>query len=165
MLFSDCFRWNAAFMTQKKADMLQHNFFLKKSQTNLSNIKNFEYEQAVKSFLQMIKNDILNIMNKQKKFSIFDINKTLNAFLKIMREFFTKIIRVFIQTCWQLIYYFKHFCRIRTVILHKIKKNFYINSYFWKSIVLLNIVEKIIKTIIVKQIWKITEKYNMLSAY
>ena len=47
--------------------MLCHNFFLKKLQIDLNNMKNFEYEQAVKLFLQIIKNDILNIINKQKK--------------------------------------------------------------------------------------------------
>ena len=68
--------------------MLQCNFFLKKSQTDLSNMNNFEYEQAVESLSQIIKNDILNIMNKQKKFNTSDINKTLNVFLKVMRKSF-----------------------------------------------------------------------------
>ena len=164
-LFSSCFRWNAALTTQKKTDMLWHNFFLKKLQTDLSNIKNFEYEQAVESLSWVIKNDILNIMNKQKKFNVSDINKIFNAFLKIIRKSFTKIIATLIQTCWQLVYYFKHFYRIRTVALCKVKKNFYTNSHFWRLITLLNIVEKIIKIITVKQIQKMIEKHNMLSAY
>ena len=86
-------------MMQKKADMLQHSFFLKKSQTDLSNMKDFEYEQAVESLSQIIKNDILNIMNKQKKFSISDINEIFNIFFKIMREFFAKITAILTQTC------------------------------------------------------------------
>ena len=102
---------------------------------------------------------------KQKKFNAFNINEIFNAFLKIIKELFVEIITILIQTCWQLIYYFKHFHKIRTIILCKIKKNFYINSHFWKSIILLNIVEKIIKTIIVEQIWKMTEKHNMLFTY
>ena len=79
--------------------MLQHNFFLKKSQTDLSNMNDFEYEQAVESLSQMIKNDILNIMNKQKKFSASDIDEILNAFFKIMKESFTETTAVFTQTC------------------------------------------------------------------
>ncbi len=47
----------------------------------------------------MIKNDILNIMNKQKKFSASDINEILNTFLKIMRELFAEAITVLIQAC------------------------------------------------------------------
>ena len=82
-------------MTQKKANMLQHNFFLKKSQTDLNDMKNFEYEQTIKSFSQIIKNDILNIMNKQKKFSISDINEILNVFLKSMRKLFAEAIAAF----------------------------------------------------------------------
>ena len=70
--------------------MLQHNFFVKKSETDLNNMNDFEYEQAVESLSQMIKNDILNIMNKQKKFSASDIDEILNAFFKTMKKSFTK---------------------------------------------------------------------------
>ena len=145
--------------------MLWYNFFLKKSQMNLNNMKNFEYKQAVKSFSQIIKNDILNIINKQKKFNTFNINETLNVFFKAIKKSFAKIITALTQTCWQLIYYFKHFCQIRTVAFCKIKKNFYINSHFWKSIILLNIIKKIMKTITAKQIQKMTKKHNMLFVY
>ena len=104
----------------------------------------------------------MNIINKQKKFSVSDINKILNVFLKIMRKSFTEVITALTQTCWQLIYYFKHFHWVRTIAFYKIKKNFYINSCFWRSIVLLNTVRKIIKTITAKQIQKMIEKHNML---
>ena len=66
---------------------------------NLNNINNFEYEQTIESLSQMTKNNILNIMNKQKKFNASDINKILNVFLKIMRELFTETITAFIQAC------------------------------------------------------------------
>jgi len=62
-------------------------------------MKDFEYEQVVESFLQIIKNNILNIMNKQKKFSISDIDKTFNVFLKAMRELFAEVIIALTQTC------------------------------------------------------------------
>ena len=79
--------------------MLQHNFFLKKSQTDLSNMNSFEYEQAVESLSQMIKNDILNIMNKQKKFSASDIDEIPNAFLKTMKKSFTEATAALTQIC------------------------------------------------------------------
>ena len=66
---------------------------------NLSNMNNFKYRQAVKSLLQMIKNNILNIMNKQKKFSAFDINKIFNIFLKLIKKLFAEVITIFIQVC------------------------------------------------------------------
>ena len=145
--------------------MLWCSFFSEESQMNLNNMNNFEYRQAVESLLWVIKNDILNIMNKQKKFSTSDIDEILNAFLKIMRKLFAKAITALTQACWQLIYYLKHFYRVRTVALYKIKKNFYISSHFWRLIALLNIIKKIIKTVIAEQIQKMTEKHNILSAH
>jgi len=62
-------------------------------------MNSFEYEQAVESLSQMIKNDILNIMNKQKKFSASDIDEILNAFLKIMKKSFTEATAALTQTC------------------------------------------------------------------
>ncbi len=62
-------------------------------------MNNFEYRQAIESFLQIIKNDILNIMNKQKKFSASDIDEILNTFLKIIRELFAEAITALIQAC------------------------------------------------------------------
>ena len=61
-------------------------------------MKDFEYEQAVESLSQIIKNDILNIINKQKKFSIFNINKNFNAFLKTIKKSFAEIITILMQT-------------------------------------------------------------------
>ncbi len=165
MQLRNCFRWCTALIIQKKADMLWCSFFSEESQANLSNINDFEYEQAVESLLQIIKNDILNIMNKQKKFSTSDIDETLNTFLKIMRKSFAKAIAALIQACWQLIYYLKHFYRVRTVILYKVEKDFYISSHFWRLIVLLNTVEKIIETVTAEQIQRMTKKHNMLSAH
>ena len=57
-------------------------------------MKDFEYEQAVKLLLQIIKNNILNIMNKQKKFNAFDIDETFNVFLKSIRKSFAETIAV-----------------------------------------------------------------------
>ena len=66
---------------------------------NLSNMKDFEYEQAVESLSQIIKNDILNIMNKQKKFSASDIDEILNVFFKAMRKSFAEVIVALTQIC------------------------------------------------------------------
>ena len=65
---------------------------------DLNNMNNFKYKQAMKPLSQMIKNNILNIINKQQKFSAFNINETLNVFFKIMRELFTKVVITLIQT-------------------------------------------------------------------
>ena len=62
-------------------------------------MNDFEYEQAVKLLSQMIKNDILNIMNKQQKFNVSDINEILNIFLKTMKESFAKTAAAFTQIC------------------------------------------------------------------
>ena len=86
-------------------------------------MKNFKYEQTVKLFLQIIKNDILNIMNKQKKFNAFNINKILNVFFKTIKKSFAKIITIFIQTFQNKIKSEKKSFEIRQINIILIRKN------------------------------------------
>ena len=82
-----------------KADMLKYSFFSEKSQVDLNNMKKFEYKQTIESLLQIIKNDILNIMNRQQKFNVSDINDILNVFFRIMRKLFAETAAILTQTC------------------------------------------------------------------
>jgi len=70
--------------------MLRHSFFSEKSQADLSNMKEFEYKQTVKLLSQIIKNNILNIINKQQKFNVSDINNIFNFFFRVIKESFTE---------------------------------------------------------------------------
>ena len=74
--------------------MLRHSFFSEKSQADLSNMKEFEYKQTVKLLSQIIKNNILNIINKQQKFNVSDINNIFNVFFRAMRKSFAEIAAV-----------------------------------------------------------------------
>ena len=108
--------------------MLRRSFFPEEPQADLSDMDDFEYGQAVEPLPQVTKNDILNIMDKQQKFSAPGIDGTPNAFLKTMEEPFAEAAAALTQACWQLAYYFKHFRRARTIALCKVGKDFYTSS-------------------------------------
>ena len=162
---SSCPRWRAALTTQEKADMLRRSFFPEEPQADLSDMDDFEYGQAVEPLPQVTKNDILNIMDKQQKFSAPGIDGTPNAFLKTMGEPFAEAAAALTQACWQLAYYPKHFRRARTVALRKVGKDFYTSPRSWRPIALLNTVGKIIEAATAEQIRRMAEEHNMLPAH
>src|SRR5436190_4314811 len=162
---SGCPRWRAALTTQEKADMLRRSFFPEEPQADLSDMNGFEYGQATEPLPQVTKDDILNIMDKQKKFSAPGLDGTPNAFLKAMGEPFAEATAALTQACWQLAYYPKHFRRARTIALRKAGKDFYTSPRAWRPIALLNTVGKIIEAATAEQIRRMAEEHNMLPAY
>ena len=128
-------------------------------------MEGFEYRQAVESLPQVTKNDILNIMDKQQKFSAPGMDGTPNAFLRAMGEPFAEAAAALTQACWQLTYYPKHFRRARTVALRKVGKDFYTSPRSWRPIALLNTVGKVIEAATAAQIQRMAEKHNMLPAH
>jgi hypothetical protein len=66
------------------------------------------------------------------------------------------------ETCIQLFYHLKTFKKINTIILKKVKKDDYITSNMYQFIIFLNIINKIIKSIMNKRIAWLTKTYRLL---
>ncbi len=80
-----------------------------------------------------------------------------------MNKFFMKAVAKLTQICWKLFYYLICFYKARTVTIYKQKKNNYISFRFWKLIMLLSTVNKVIETVTASQLCQMTEQHAMLS--
>ena len=60
-------------------------------------------------------------------------------------------------------YYLKQFKKTQTIVLHKSKKSDYIDLKMYQLIALLNIMNKTLKSIMIKRLSDITETHHMLS--
>ena len=132
---------------ENKAKMFWKQFFLLKSQTDFSDMKNYCYLLEIKPVSRINETDIFQILSRMHN-TVLDMNDIFNNFLKIMSTSFTKTIIIFIQTFWNIFYYSKQFWITHTMTLCKFRKNNYITFKIWKLIALLNMIEKIIKIII-----------------
>jgi len=91
-------------------------------------------------------------MIHQQILSTLKIDSIFNIFLQIMSKLFAEAVAKLIQICWELFYYSTCFYKVRTVIFCKQKKNDYISFRFWRLIILLNTVDKMIETVTVSQL-------------
>ena len=73
-----------------------------------------------------------------------------------------KLIFIF-QTCIEIDYYSRFFRITKTIILKKIEKNDQIFFKSYRSIVLLNTMNKILKSIIINKIIELAKKNSLLS--
>jgi hypothetical protein len=74
-----------------------------------------------------------------------------------------KLLTFLFETCIELFYHSKTFIKINTIILKKAKKNDYIISKTYRFIIFLNIMSKIMKSIMSRRIAWLTKTYRLLS--
>jgi hypothetical protein len=73
-----------------------------------------------------------------------------------------KLLTSLFETCIQLFYHSKTFTEVNTITLKKAKKDDYITSKTYRFIILLNIMSKIMKSIMSRRIAWLTKTYRLL---
>ncbi len=137
---------------EKKIDMFKSVFFSASSSIDLIDISRFFYFNSIECSSSITKAKIFTII---KRF-VFDktsnsddfINKLLKACALIM----IKLLISLFETCIQLFYHSKTFKKVNTITLKKAKKDDYIISKTYRLIILLNIMSKIMKSIMSRRI-------------
>ena len=80
---------------QKNESMWEANTVEEKTETDLSNIEDFQYLQSVKQLSQIISEIMSDMMSKWLLYSASEVNEISNAFLKTMSESFVKTATAF----------------------------------------------------------------------
>ena len=83
--------------------------------------------------------------------------------LKTLRETMTKRLIFIFQVCIDVEYHSKSFRETKIIVLKKMKKSDYIFFKVYRSIALLNTMNKILKSIMINKITKLTKKNSSLS--
>jgi hypothetical protein len=147
---------------EKKIDMFKSVFFSTSSSIDLIDISRFFYFNSIECSSSITKAKVLTIIKRFvfDKISSSDdfINKLLKAYALIMIKLLTSLF----ETCIQLFYHSKTFKEINTITLKKARKNDYIISKTYQFIILLNIMSKIMKSIMNKRIAWLTKTYRLL---
>src|SRR5947207_9096935 len=110
---------------EEKANQLRAQFFSEKTETDLSNIEDFQYSQSVEQLPQIISEMISDVMSKQLSYSASEADEISNVFLKAMSESFVKTAAALTQICWRTAYFLIRFHRTRTVAMRKSEKSNY----------------------------------------
>jgi hypothetical protein len=146
----------------EKTKMFKSVFFSTSSSIELNDISRSFYSRFIECSFNITKRKMLKIIKQivLDKISNFDeiINKLLKICAFIMMQLLISLFVVRIQQT----YHSKTFKKINVIILKKMNKRDYTISKTYRSIALLNIIEKILGFIMSKKISWITKKHRLL---
>jgi hypothetical protein len=146
----------------EKEKMFKSVFFSTSSSIELDDISESFYFRSIECSLSITKRKMLKTIRRivLDKISSFDeiINKLLKICVFIMMQL---LISLFI-VCIQQMYHSKTFKKVNIITLKKIDKKDYTISKMYRSIALLNIIEKILEFIMSKKISWIAKTHRLL---
>ncbi len=147
-----------------KTRLLIEFFFFDTINANLSDISTYNYSNAVNEMSELInENEIRRAIKRCKSNNASRSNDISNRVLKMLvNKLISHLLNLF-QICVELSYHSLCFKKTHIIALKKSKKKNYINVKTYKSIVLLNILDKTLKSIIAQRINDLTKTHNLLS--
>ncbi len=149
-------------MFEKKIEILQEKFFFSSSQVNVNNIAKSFISLTV-SFNSCITEDevkqTIRWVKAEKASDASDIsNRALQASLAELISVLTSLF----NACITHKYHSKQFKKTQTIVLRKSKKSDYIDLKTYRLIALLNIMSKVLKSIMIKRLSNIIKIHCML---
>jgi hypothetical protein len=142
--------------------MFKDVFFSSSSSTNLRDIIEFFYSTILECLIIITKEEVLQAVRRLALDKISSSNEIFNKLIKTSLETLTKLLTSLFQIYIEHAYYFKAFKTINTITLKKSNKSDYITFKTYRSIVLLNTLRKVIKSIMNKKIMFLTKIYRLL---
>ena len=137
----------------KKIVLLIERFFFTSSKTNFTNIENYEYFELVKFdklFIHEIQHAINDVFNNKISKNDEIQNRVLTLLIKITN--LLNLLKQLFQASLNQKHCFKHFKKSITVCLRKFDKDNYSIFKNYKSIVLLFIINKVLKSILINRL-------------
>ena len=137
----------------EKTTLLIKRFFLKFSKIDFSNIKKFIHFESIK-FEKFIIHEIQRAINDVFNNKISKNDEIENRAIALLVEItnLLNIFKQFFQTNFDHEYCFQHFKRSITICLRKFEKNDYNIFKNYRSIVLLFIINKTLKSILINRL-------------
>ncbi len=147
---------------KKKINIFKDVFFSTSFSIDLIDISRFFYLNSIECFSSIIKKKVLIII----KWFVFDKTSNLDDFInKLFKTCVFIMIRLLtflFEICVQLFYHLKTFKKVNTIILKKVNKIYYTISKTYRLITFLNIMNKIMKSIMSKKIAWLTKSHRFL---
>ena len=148
---------------EEKTEMLRKKFFSSSFQADINDILK-SFILLTMSFNLVLSQDEMRQMIQQVK-----VNKASDAFEisnKVLQASLTELTLILISlfnACVTYKYHLKQFKKAQTIVLYKSKKSDYIDLKTYQLIALLNIMNKTLKSIMIKRLSDIAETHHMLS--
>jgi hypothetical protein len=147
----------------EKTNMLIKQFFSNTRQVDLNDTLAYRYSDVVFESKKVIsKDEIRQTIKRSKSNNASKSDEILNKMLKLlMKKLMFTLMNLF-RVCAEQNYHSRCFKKTHTISLKKSNKSNYTNLKTYRFIVLFNILDKTLKSIIVKRISNLAETHKLL---
>jgi hypothetical protein len=142
--------------------MFKSVFFSTSFFVNLNDISKFFYSIIVECFSIITKEKTMTIIKRFSLDKISSFDDIINKLLKFCAKTMIKLLISLFDVCIEQTYHLKEFKSINTITLKKTRKSDYITSKTYRLIILLNIMKKIMKSIMSRKISFLTKIHRLL---
>jgi hypothetical protein len=147
----------------EKTNMLIKQFFSNTKQVDLSDTHAYRYSDVVFESKKVISEDeIRQTIKKSKSNSASKSDEIFNKVLKLLVKKLMSTLMSLFRICAEQNYHSRCFRKTHTISLKKSNKSNYTNLKTYRSIALLNTLDKTLKSIIVRRISNLAETHKLL---
>ena len=129
----------------------------------MNDIKKFVYSLSTNDNKTMIRREIMKVVYKINSNKALKINEIINKTLRQLARVIIKQIHFFFDKCIKENIQSSHFKKIFIIMLRKSGKKNYTKSLLYKLIALLNTLNKMLKSIVLKRFRYAVETLNTFS--
>ena len=150
-------------IAQNKIEIMFETHFSFSSIMFMKNAAKFNYFSSVNDETSMTHHEIIKVIHKINLNKTFKINEIINRTLQQLVRVIVKQIRFFFDKCIKKKIQSSHFKKTFTIMLRKSKKKNYLKFSTYKSIALLNTLNKMLKSIMFKRIQYVVKTLKTFS--
>ena len=146
----------------EKLKMFKEIFFPFSLKAEVNDVQKSPYPDPMQNRLIIDENEIKSVIKKTKPDKASEFDEISNKILKIMANVLSKKLTPIFQTCVNLAYHPRVFKEAHTITLKKTDKKDYITPKVYRPIALLNIMKKILKSIMTQRLINMAETDDLL---
>ena len=150
-------------ITQNKIEIMFKAHFSFLSTMFMKDVAEFDYFSSVDDGTSMTRREIIKIIHKINSNKTFKINEIINKMLRQLARVIVEQIHFFFNKCIKKKIQSSYFKKIFTIMLRKSRKKNYSKFSTYKSIALLNTLNKMLKLIVFKRIRYIVKTLKTFS--
>ncbi len=148
---------------KEKIEILREKFFFSSSQANVNDIAESFISLTVSFNSRITEDEVKQIIRRVKADKASSASDISNRVLQASLAELISVLTSLFNACIIHKYHSKQFKKTQTIVLRKSKKSDYIDLKMYRLIALLNIMNKALKSIMIKRLSDIVETYCMLS--
>ncbi len=142
--------------------MLQKKFFSSLSQADISDILKSFISLTVLFNSALLQDEMRQMIQRVKVDKASDVFEISNKALQASLTELTLILISLFNACVTHKYHLKQFKKAQTIVLRKLKKSDYIDLKMYRFIALLDIMNKILESIMIKKLSNIVKTHHIL---